>query len=200
MLLNYNRSSSTGGTLVIMENASQLSNAELEAKRNNEHINLLAIFYYIAGILSLFGGFMAMLVIVIFLFLMSNSQPDTLEVSIPTHSGSHVLLQHELPNQHPSNFPPQNTGAASGIFIVLVLIIFLFSLAQAIINILSGRFMKQRKHRTFSLIVAGLNCLSIPLGLALGIFTFVVLTRSSVVEEYKAGKPGWPPVKSAITS
>ena len=36
------------------------------------------------------------------------------------------------------------------------------------------------RHRTFSRVVAGLNCLHIPLGTVLGIFTSIVLGRESV--------------------
>lgn len=54
-----------------------------------------------------------------------------------------------------------------------------------ILSILSGRFMSTRRNRTFSLIVAGLNCLQMPLGTVLGVFTFVVLLRDSVKAEYR---------------
>jgi hypothetical protein len=59
-------------------------------------------------------------------------------------------------------------------------------LGSCIINILSGQFIRKRKHRAFSLAVAGLNCLYMPLGALLGVFTIVVLIRDSVRELYKA--------------
>jgi hypothetical protein len=55
-----------------------------------------------------------------------------------------------------------------------------------ILNILSGVYLRARKHRIFSLVVAGLNCLQVPLGTLLGVFTFVVLDRQSVKELYEA--------------
>ena len=60
--------------------------------------------------------------------------------------------------------------------------------AAVILNILSGFFLRRRKHRMFSLVVAGMNCLHFPLGTVLGVFTFVVLDRESVKELYEAGK------------
>jgi hypothetical protein len=50
----------------------------------------------------------------------------------------------------------------------------------------------KRRGRIFSLIVAGLNCLCFPFGTVLGVFTFVILLRDSVVEVYEAaaGKLG----------
>jgi hypothetical protein len=54
-------------------------------------------------------------------------------------------------------------------------------------NLLSGWFLRQKKHRVFSFVVAGLDCLSIPWGTILGIFTIIVLTRPSVQRMYEAG-------------
>ncbi len=57
-------------------------------------------------------------------------------------------------------------------------------LPWAALNAFSGYALRNRKYRTFSLVLAGLNCLSIPLGLALGIYTFSVLNRPGVLELY----------------
>jgi len=67
-----------------------------------------------------------------------------------------------------------------GFYLLIVLLI----IAAAAANFFSGRWIKQRKNRVFSLVVAGFNCLQIPLGLALGIFTFIVLMRPSVQQAY----------------
>ena len=58
--------------------------------------------------------------------------------------------------------------------------------ASAILNVISGVCLRARKGRTFSLVVAGINCLHIPLGTVLGVFTIVVLVRDSVREQYSA--------------
>ncbi len=55
--------------------------------------------------------------------------------------------------------------------------------------VLAGHFLSQRKRRTFCLIVAGVSCLFQPLGLVLGIFTFVVLSRPSVREAFEPVEP-----------
>jgi hypothetical protein len=54
-----------------------------------------------------------------------------------------------------------------------------------ILNLLSGLFIRARKHRTFSLVVSGINCVHIPLGTVLGVFTIIVLIRESVRELYE---------------
>src|SRR4051812_40953640 len=43
---------------------------------------------------------------------------------------------------------------------------------------------KERKHRTFSLVMAVVNCLCIPFGTALGVFTLIILQRPSVKALY----------------
>jgi hypothetical protein len=55
-----------------------------------------------------------------------------------------------------------------------------------ILTILSGRAITRRKWRMFSLVMAGINCASFPLGTLLGVFTFIVLLRSSVRALYRA--------------
>jgi heme/copper-type cytochrome/quinol oxidase subunit 3 len=59
-------------------------------------------------------------------------------------------------------------------------------LASGLVNVLSAVFIRQRKNRTFSLIVAGLDCIHIPLGTVLGVFTFIILLRPSVQRLYDA--------------
>jgi hypothetical protein len=57
--------------------------------------------------------------------------------------------------------------------------------SAGICNLLSAIFIQQRRARMFSLIVAGLDCLCFPFGTALGVFTLIVLVRSSVEELYR---------------
>jgi hypothetical protein len=61
----------------------------------------------------------------------------------------------------------------------------LLLMASAALNLLSASFLRQRRRQTFSLVVAGLNCLQIPLGTALGVFTILVLTRDPVRQAYE---------------
>jgi hypothetical protein len=55
-----------------------------------------------------------------------------------------------------------------------------------IANLVSGWLILKRRARIYSLVVAGLDCLCFPFGTVLGVFTFVVLLRESVVEVYDA--------------
>jgi hypothetical protein len=59
-------------------------------------------------------------------------------------------------------------------------------LVSALGNLFSGLFLLRRRHRMFSMVVAAINCLHIPIGTALGIFTFIVLGRDSVRKVYES--------------
>ena len=56
---------------------------------------------------------------------------------------------------------------------------------SGITNLLSGLFIGRKKYRTFSLVVAFINCIHIPFGTVLGVFTIIVLLRPSVREVYE---------------
>ena len=58
-----------------------------------------------------------------------------------------------------------------------------------VLNLLSGVFLARKQCRTFSLVVAGANCISCP-GIILGVFTFVVLMRDSVRRMYEVSDKG----------
>ncbi|HZR77663.1 MAG TPA: hypothetical protein VFA58_00550, partial [Chthoniobacterales bacterium] len=52
------------------------------------------------------------------------------------------------------------------------------------LTIYSGRCIKQRKHRVLVYIMAALNCLFVPYGTLLGVFTFIVLGSPEAVAEW----------------
>jgi hypothetical protein len=51
---------------------------------------------------------------------------------------------------------------------------------NAILTIAAGRFLTQKKHRIFCIVMASIHCLHAPLGTLLGVFTLIVLLRPSV--------------------
>src|SRR5690606_12022903 len=58
------------------------------------------------------------------------------------------------------------------------------------LNVYSAYQMSQRRKRVLSMVVAGINCLSVPLGTLLGIFTIIVLARDSVRVQYEERAAG----------
>lgn len=75
-------------------------------------------------------------------------------------------------------------------FGVFYAVVGLFHLASVVLNLLAARYLRQCRRRTFVMVVAGLNCLHMPLGTALGVFTLVVLSRESVVRAFAGGHAG----------
>ncbi|HLV93746.1 MAG TPA: hypothetical protein VKS44_01030, partial [Candidatus Acidoferrales bacterium] len=47
---------------------------------------------------------------------------------------------------------------------------------------------KQRRSRTFCLVLAAISCLEMPYGTALGVFTFIVLGRDSIARQFEPHK------------
>jgi hypothetical protein len=62
--------------------------------------------------------------------------------------------------------------------------------AWGILTMLSGSWIAGRRNRTGSQVVAALNCLNMPLGIALGIFTLITLNDEGVKQEYEQRIPG----------
>jgi hypothetical protein len=71
------------------------------------------------------------------------------------------------------------------VFAVIGAAIALFALTSSVCCFLSGRWLRARRNRTFSQIVAGFLCLNVPLGTVLGVFTFVVLGKAEAEELYR---------------
>jgi hypothetical protein len=78
---------------------------------------------------------------------------------------------------HTNNPPPPWFGA---LFVGLGIFVFLMIEAGAVLMFLVGRFLSRRTHHTYCMVMAGISCLSIPLGTALGLFTILTLQRPSV--------------------
>ena len=57
--------------------------------------------------------------------------------------------------------------------------------SSAICMIISGRKLRQRKGRMFSMVIAAIECMMFPFGTILGVFTLIVLNKDSVKELYK---------------
>jgi hypothetical protein len=60
----------------------------------------------------------------------------------------------------------------------------IFGVLHALITAWSGLCIQQRRWRMLSIVIALLNCLAIPVGTILSVFTFVVLRRPSVRAMY----------------
>jgi hypothetical protein len=125
--------------------------------RDTEQLNLLAIFHYVvAGLAALFSFFPLLYTTVgaIFIFAARHGTAKPGE-----------------------DLPPEFLG---WIFAVLGSLLFLTGIAMAICILIAGRSLALRKRYTFVLVMACIECLFIPFGTILGVFTIVVLSRESV--------------------
>lgn len=78
--------------------------------------------------------------------------------------------------------PPAGLGAA---IMIIGLMFSGFFFLKACANAYTAYCLKARKSRVFCMVTAGFNCLSAPLGTALGVFTFIVLQRPAVQAEFE---------------
>jgi hypothetical protein len=133
--------------------------------QDQEHLRLLAIFHYLlGGLMALFGSIPLVYV----------------GVGIALISG----LFPEPPNQPP---PPMPESLVGGLFVAMGATFVLIGWTLAAMVAYTGRCLQQYRHYTFCLVIAGLECMCVPLGTVLGVFTIVVLVRPSVKELFEQG-------------
>lgn len=67
-------------------------------------------------------------------------------------------------------------------FIIFPAIFILFGLAMAVSVAIAGRRLGRNRSYTYCLVIAGIECIFMPFGTVLGVFTIIVLMRPSVKE------------------
>jgi hypothetical protein len=141
-----------------------MSSTDIDPKAiiDAEHLRLLAIFHFISAAFAFAGVLFATLYFVLVAAVFANPEIWAQSQEAP---------------------PPQ---AVITIFQWLTGIGVVWFVVACVGNLLSGLFLRTRRHRTFSMIIAGINCLHIPLGTLLGVFTLAVLGRESVRKLYLA--------------
>jgi len=141
--------------------------AESQRRKDTEHIKLLMVFHFVLAGLSLLG--------IVFLF-MHYFMMNTMMTHFSTM---------EVKDASGTAFPFEDFLKVFVWFYVFMGVIFI---AICIVNVLSGMFLRRRKYRIFTLVVAGLNCMRIPFGTALGVCTIMVLMRESVIQSYESDR------------
>jgi hypothetical protein len=84
-------------------------------------------------------------------------------------------------------------GLLTAISILLIILIGL-SCAYTVCMFLAGYWLRHFRNKLFIQILAAFNCLAIPYGTVLGIFTFMVLQRPSASQFFAAGTAAPPPL------
>ena len=125
--------------------------------QDNEQLRLLSLFHYIvAGLAGLFSLF-PVIHLVLGLFMVFSSK-------------SFLNDNHGQP-------PPAFIG---WFFVIIASFFITCGLTFAAFVLSAGRFLAKRKHYTFCFVMAGVECIFMPFGTVLGVFTIIVLNRESV--------------------
>lgn len=130
--------------------------------RDEEHLRLLSIFHFVVGGFAVLCLPFLGIHFLLFMTFFANAE--------------------WFPGAKAEAFPREMNLVFIAFYCIAGLVISLFAGA----NLLSGWFVLRKTHRVFSLVVAGLDCLQIPWGTMLGVFTILVLTRPSVRAMYEA--------------
>lgn len=154
------------------------------------HLNLLRVFYLVMGGLSFVGALGGLVYIAMGLWMIgtisqmpasSNASPVSLSPASAPSSGPAASMP--SPYAGPSSGPAApHASSPKAIFAIFPIIggfMILVSVTQGILLLYAARFLRQRTHWVFILVMAGLLCLNFP-GMVLGVFTFIVLLRPSV--------------------
>jgi hypothetical protein len=124
-------------------------------KEDEDYLRLLSIFHYVVGGLAgLFACFPMIHVVVGLMFIFS---PEMF--------------------QGKGEQPPPWFG---WIFVIVGSMAIIIGWIFAILILAAGRCLAKRKRYMFCLVVAGIECMFMPFGTALGVFTIIVLMRDSV--------------------
>ena len=133
--------------------------------QDREHLRLLAIFHYVgAGLAALFSLFPLLYTTIgaIFIFAARHGTPKPGE-----------------------ELPPEFLG---WIFVGIGSFLFLLGITMAICILLAGRCLSRHRFYSFALVMACVECLFIPFGTILGVFTIIALSRESVKALFAAAQ------------
>jgi hypothetical protein len=136
--------------------------------QDKEHLRLLAIFpYIVAGFAALFSLF---------------------PLLYTTIGAIFIFVARQGTAKPGEELPPEFLG---WIFVGLGSLLFLLGIAMAICILIAGRCLSRFKYYSFTLVMACIECLFIPFGTILGVFTIIVLSRESVKALFStASAPG----------
>lgn len=148
--------------------------SDYDPETNSEHLRILEIFHYVMGIIAIIFGFFPIL-----------------------HLFAGFIITTMGEN---ADAPADMIGL---LFLIIPGLMMLVLWTLGILTILAGKYISERRKRKFCLITAGILCIFFPIGTVLGIFTILVLSRSSVRNLFDGGdtepqdRPEAPPAEPA---
>lgn len=131
-----------------------------EPNSDQQHLRLLSIFHYVVGGMLYLFGFFPIMHLIMGIFMVSGA------------------------------FPAENQGEEGMLrvmgcfFLIFPLFFMVGAWTLATMIVLTGRKLAGRVSYTFCLVIAGVECIFMPVGTVLGVFTIIVLCRPSVKEMF----------------
>lgn len=127
---------------------------------DREYLRLLSIFHYVVGgLAALFACFPIIYIAVGVLALYAPGTMDAEGEAMPAFFG--------------------------WIFIVIGAGLMLLGWAFAVFAIITGRYLARQVHYLFCMVMAAIECMFMPFGTVLGVFTIIVLAKPSVKKMFK---------------
>lgn len=140
---------------------------QMHSDQDVEHIRILSICYYVmAGVTALLACFP-----IFHLFI---------GVMMLTGSfGGGGMSAHDK----------EGMQMVGGMFVGVSSLIILTGWLLAVMNFIVARRIVKRESKVLCLVIAGINCLNMPFGTVLGVFTFIVLNRPQVIQSFDENRP-----------
>jgi hypothetical protein len=150
-----------------------------------ERLRFLAIGYYVrGGVIIAFSSFLLIYVVMLSAFSFipeSNWKPS------PTPTPSVSTFSSPTPAPHPSNSeapPVIFLRIMAGIMGGVMLLGWIFGA----LTLYAGRSIQKRKHKALIYVMAAFNCMFIPYGTLLGVFTFIILGSPPAIQEFSEAR------------
>jgi hypothetical protein len=137
--------------------------------RDEEHLRILSILYYVFGGLGAFGGLFPLIYVALGVAFLSGSMGP--------------------PGKGGAGGPPPELG---WIFIGIGSAISLLVWSLAACTLFAAYNLSKKRRYLFCFVIACISCASVPLGTILGVFTIVVLARPGVKELFDHGPTETP--------
>ena len=138
-------------------------------KEDIKHVDLLSMFHYIVG------GITALFSCIPFIHV---------AIGLAMLSGKIFRENHGA----------QPLAPIGWIFVIMGCVVIVLGWSMAICIIIAGRQLKRHRHRMFCMVVAGLECMFMPFGTVLGVFTLIALNKDSIRELFAPSiPPNLPP-------
>ena len=74
-------------------------------------------------------------------------------------------------------------------FVIFALMFITAGWTFAVFVLTTGRFLARRKHYMFCLVMGGVECLFMPFGTVLGVFTIIILMKEPVKQLFEQNSP-----------